>query len=156
MGKHQKQLDLDQGLPVDGIMVADPPFVEQFEPTATERRNMLIAGVKDFDAKVKPEPAEEAVDNFLAKPSASPGLGSGSAFRPQPMPTNEPENGFDWAKDSECIVLHEQPATAVYFGGGGHLVIRQTNGFEDDVTILVAPENITAFLEATAKRAREG
>jgi hypothetical protein len=43
----------------------------------------------------------------------------------------------------------------VYYGGGGHLVIRQTNGYEDDVTILIAPENVTAFLEGAAKRARE-
>jgi hypothetical protein len=66
----------------------------------------------------------------------------------------ETEDRFDWTKDADCIVLHEQPATAVYYGGGGHLVIRQTNGHEDDVTVLIAPENVTAFLEATAKKAR--
>ena len=57
---------------------------------------------------------------------------------------------FDWEKDDDCIILHEQPATAVYVGKGGHIVIRQTNGHEDDVTILIAPENTTVFQEGLA------
>jgi len=57
---------------------------------------------------------------------------------------------FDWEKDADCIILHEQPATAVYEGKGGHVVIRQTNGYEDDVTILIAPENANAFMDGFA------
>jgi hypothetical protein len=61
---------------------------------------------------------------------------------------------FDWEKDADCIILHEQPATAVYEGKGGHIVIRQTNGYEDDVTILIAPENATGFQEGLAEYLR--
>jgi hypothetical protein len=61
---------------------------------------------------------------------------------------------FDWEKAADCIILHEQPATAVYEGKGGHIVIRQTNGYEDDVTILIAPENATVFQEGLAEYLR--
>jgi hypothetical protein len=61
---------------------------------------------------------------------------------------------FDWERDADCIILHEQPATAVYEGKGGHIVIRQTNGFEDDLTILIAPENATVFQEGLAEYLR--
>jgi hypothetical protein len=60
------------------------------------------------------------------------------------------EDAFDWNEDADCIILHEQPATAVYHGKGGHVVIRQTNGLEEDVTIIIAPENATAFQEGLA------
>ncbi len=118
------------------------------EPTPTQRRKMLIAGVEDFDNKMKPETAEEAVDTFLAKSTVV-------LAQAAPRSLAEPDDRFDWHRDTDCVILHEQPATAVYFGGGGHLVIRQTNGYEDDITILIAPQNITEFLEATAKKARE-
>ena len=57
---------------------------------------------------------------------------------------------FNWDKDVDCIILREQPATAIYYGGGGHVVIRQTNGYEDDVTILIAPENANGFMDGIA------
>ena len=42
------------------------PKPEAPEPSASERRNLLINGVKDFDAKMPPETAAELVDRMLA------------------------------------------------------------------------------------------
>jgi len=67
-----------------------------------------------------------------------------------PLPRADDLDRFDWERDADCIVLREQPATAVYEGKGGHVVIRQTNGYEDDVTILIAPENANAFMDGFA------
>jgi hypothetical protein len=71
-----------------------------------------------------------------------------------PLARGDDPDRFDWEKDADCIILHEQPATAVYVGKGGHIVIRQTNGYEDDVTILIAPENATVFQEGLAEYLR--
>jgi hypothetical protein len=63
---------------------------------------------------------------------------------------------FDWNNpDEESIVLREQRATAVYRNRLGELIFRQQVWPDEDSFIYVTPENVTAFLEATAKRARE-
>jgi hypothetical protein len=66
-----------------------------------------------------------------------------------PVTVSDPDR-FDWEKDADCVILHEQPATAIYRGGVGHVVIRQTNGLEDDVTILIAPGNANRFMDGTS------
>jgi hypothetical protein len=148
-----KQLDLvggDQGLPKDSFVVTDPPFVEQLEPTPTQKGKMLIAGVEDFDAQVKPETAEEAVDNFLAKDLTASARRSGFVF-------NEPDkDDFDWNTD-DSIILTEQRATAAYRNKVGELVIRQRAGWCDDsdTFVYITPDNEVTFLEALAKRSRE-
>lgn len=145
-----KQLDLaDQGLPTDPFVVTDLPFVEQLEPTPTEKRKMLIAGCEDFYSKYPPGPsevrsAEEAVDNAIAKRLVSLAPGTSSILS-APGPAD-----FDWVDNADCVILKEQPATAIYHGKGGHIVIRQTNGLDDDVTILVTPENANAFMDGIA------
>jgi hypothetical protein len=133
------------------------------EPTATEKRKMLIAGVEDFDAKVKPETAEEAVDNFLAKGAlareavetkvrstansilASAGL----------PPVDRDYDDFDWYEDPS-VVLRSQPATAIYHNNKGHIVIRQERSWSEDSDpyVMISPENAVTFMEALAKRAR--
>lgn len=60
-------------------------------------------------------------------------------------------DSFDWEADADCVILKEQPATAIYHGSGGHIVIRQTNGHEEDVTILIAPENANTFMDGVAE-----
>jgi hypothetical protein len=82
--------------------------------------------------------AQELIDGALEK-------------RRSPLITaSDPADRFDWDKDADCVILKEQPATAIYHGGGGHVVIRQTNGLEEDVTILIAPENANRFMDGIA------
>jgi hypothetical protein len=123
----------------------------QLELTAGKTREELLKATAphiDFEGPAFKE-SLKAIDEIEVAEAATAVLGK------TVPPLDHTYERFDWSKDNDCVILHEQPATAVYLGGGGHLVIRQTNGLEDDVTLLIAPQNITAFLEATAKRARE-
>ena len=63
---------------------------------------------------------------------------------------------FDWNTD-DAVILKEQRATAVYHNKMGELIIRQRAAWDDeqDTFVYVAPENVTAFLEGAAKKARE-
>lgn len=73
-------------------------------------------------------------------------------------PTVDRDYGdFDWA-DDPAVVLRSQPATAIYHNPMGHLVIRQERSWaqEDDPYVMISPENAVTFMEALAKRAREG
>jgi hypothetical protein len=82
-------------------------------------------------------------------PLATPTQAPTDFKRSSPAQAFDPDR-FDWEKDADCVILHEQPATAIYHGGGGHVVIRQTNGHEEDVTILIAPENANRFMDGIA------
>ncbi len=55
---------------------------------------------------------------------------------------------FDWSNPSD-IVIHEQPATAIYFNPAGRLVIRQKAELycEEDTFVFIAPNNIEAFID---------
>lgn len=57
----------------------------------------------------------------------------------------------------DAIILREQRATAVYHNRLGELIIRQKAAWDDerDTFVYVEPENVTAFLEGAAKKARE-
>jgi hypothetical protein len=62
---------------------------------------------------------------------------------------SEPEPEFDWTND-DSVVLHHQPAIAVYFNKQGGLVIRQQrDGFyeNEDTIIVITPENMETFLD---------
>jgi hypothetical protein len=50
--------------------------------------------------------------------------------------------GFDWAND-ECVVLHKQPAIAVYPNNMGTIVIRQERDWDEDEDTII----VTASLE---------
>jgi hypothetical protein len=63
-----------------------------------------------------------------------------------PAATPEPSGDFDW-NDAEAVVLHEQPATAVYFNKEGSLVIRQRRWPDDDAFIYIAETSIADFLD---------
>lgn len=127
-------------------------------PTATEKRNMLTAAVKDFDQKYPPGPAEgtavESVDDFLKKEAVAEATErmfktieakTGIDMRPQPP---EPPDPFDWNTD-ESVALIEQPRTAIYFNKREQLVIRQEAGMcdEDDAYVFIAPSNVQTFLD---------
>jgi hypothetical protein len=57
-------------------------------------------------------------------------------------------DSFDWIND-ESVILHEQPATAIYFNPKEGLVIRQRSGdfYDDrDPFVVINAENIEDFL----------
>lgn len=105
------------------------------------------------------EDMEEAARAVLhsVSPAAAAALERSSPL-PRCGPTAELDDDFDWNNpEEESIVLREQRATAVYRNPAGELVVRQKAGALDDrdAFVWVSPENVTEFLEATAKRARE-
>lgn len=99
---------------------------------ASDFREMLIAGVKDFDSKIPPESAETVVDAAIAKGIVQPPA----------------EDDFKW-NDPQGVLLQEQRATAIYRNSMGGIVIRQERGWdeEDDSYVIIAPENEQAFLD---------
>lgn len=103
-------------------------------PTPTERRHMMIEGVKDFDAHFPQPTPEEAVDSAIAK---------GATLATDP-------DRFDWSsegEDADSIVIPEQLATAVYTNKAGEIVIRQKRWPDDDVYIFLTPDAAPRFLE---------
>jgi hypothetical protein len=68
---------------------------------------------------------------------------------PKP-PADAPEasSDFDW-NDDDSIVLHEQPAIAVYINQSGGLTIRQERSWNqaDAIIIAIAPENVGTFID---------
>jgi hypothetical protein len=112
--------------------------IPQKPPTATERRNMLINGVKDFDAKHPPQTAEEAVDNAIAAGKVS-------------LAVNDPEEDpdeFRWHDpDERSVVFREQRATAIYFNKANELVIRQQAWPDEDSYIFIGEHLHQAFLD---------
>jgi hypothetical protein len=67
---------------------------------------------------------------------------------PEKSPEDAPEGNseFDW-NDTESVVLHEQPRTAVYWNTDGQLIIRQYNWPDDDSVILIASNSIDEFID---------
>jgi hypothetical protein len=58
---------------------------------------------------------------------------------------------FDWTgEDRDSIIVHHQPAIAVYRNADGHVVIRQEGhyGPEEDHFVLVRPENAARLVDA--------
>ncbi|MCW2110469.1 hypothetical protein [Bradyrhizobium elkanii] len=64
---------------------------------------------------------------------------------------------FNW-HDDDSIILREQRATAAYRNRAGELIIRQKADWDEerDTFVFISPENEVTFLEALAKRQREG
>jgi hypothetical protein len=62
-----------------------------------------------------------------------------------PEPAGQ-EGEFDWS-DTECVVLPEQPETAVYWNPRGELAIRQRRWPDDDSIIYITRANIDTFLD---------
>jgi hypothetical protein len=64
---------------------------------------------------------------------------------------------FDWYRD-DCIVLREQPATAIYVNNTGSLVIRQEKTWDrdEDTFVYVRPEYAINFAKYLLKVAGHG
>lgn len=62
---------------------------------------------------------------------------------------------FSWTDDKDAIVLHEQPATAVYINGDSFIVIRQNNWPDDDSYIVIDPQNAALLACVLDEKARE-
>jgi hypothetical protein len=65
-----------------------------------------------------------------------------------PRATPEPSGEFDWSSD-DSIVLHHQPAVAVYINEAGGLTIRQERNWDEDqdTIIAIAPESVSEFID---------
>lgn len=124
------------------------------EETPTNRRHMLINAAADF-MRLNPDQddgatPEQAVDDAIAKGIVS--LAPGRC-PPPPGVVDEPE--FDpFSSDSEDLVIPHQPAIAVYENTAGAVVIRQHRD-DDDVVILVRPENVEVLVKRLRQVAEE-
>jgi hypothetical protein len=134
-----KQLELTAGKTREELLIQSlPSHIDPESPAFKADR-----------ARVEKIEKEEAARAVLA--ASGPVMGSGYAFG-----VRDGES-FDWDTD-EAIVLRSQPATAVYHNNAGHLVIRQERRWDEemDPVVTISPENAVTFMEALAKRAREG
>lgn len=128
---------------------------KQLELTAGKNREELLLQTLPVDTDSPAFKADMAKVDKIEKEEAAravlgnvPGLGSGLAF-------GATIDDFDWDTD-DAVILKEQRATAVYHNKAGELIIRQRASWcdEGDTFVYVTPENVTAFLEAAAKKAR--
>jgi hypothetical protein len=133
---------------------------KQLELTVGKTREELLADTMphiDVDGAAFKE-SLKVVDQIEKEEAARAvlGLGDKVAASKAPLQSIVDEDDFDWNTD-DSIVLREQRATAVYHNRHGELIIRQKAAWDDerDTFVYVEPENITAFLEAAAKKARE-
>jgi hypothetical protein len=86
-------------------------------------------------------------------PLGNPSLAAEAATEPAPDDGFE----FDWYRD-DCIVLREQPATAIYINNTGSLVIRQEKTWDrdEDTFVYVRPEYAINFAKYLLKVAGHG
>jgi hypothetical protein len=144
-----KQLELTAGKTREELLLATAPHIDPESPALKADLKKIgkiemaeaataVLGADAIDAKVK-----STANSILA----SVGL----------PPVDRHFDDFDWATD-ESVVLHEQRATAVYQNRFGGLVIRQEKAWDEDGDpfIVIGSENTVTFMEALAKRAREG
>jgi hypothetical protein len=126
-----KQLELTEGKSREELILATAPHIDPNSPALKTDR--------------------EKLDKIELAEAAGAVLGSGYAFREEVA-----EEDFDWNTD-DSVILKEQRATAVYHNKLGELIIRQRAAWDDDrdAFVYVTPENVVAFLEGAAKRARE-
>jgi hypothetical protein len=126
-----KQLELTAGKTREELILATAPHIDPNSPALKADR--------------------EKLDKIELAEAAGAVLGSGYAFREE-----VDEEDFDWNTD-DSVILKEQRATAVYHNKLGELIIRQRAAWDDDrdTFVYVMPENVVAFLEGAAKRARE-
>lgn len=100
-------------------------------PSPEQVRDMLTAAGEDFDRQHPPRTIAQSVERVLAEP-----------------PAVDDADDFQW--DDDSVVLHDQPATAIYFNKFGGLVIRQEARWpsdEDDPYVVIAPNNVAAFID---------
>jgi hypothetical protein len=123
-----KQLELTAGKTRAELLQDTAPHID-FEGASFKESLKVVGGIEKDEAA-------RAV------------LGSGAAF--------VDEDDFDWNTD-DAIILREQRATAVYHNKLGELIIRQKAAWDNerDTFVYVEPENVIAFLEGAAKKAKE-
>src|SRR5262245_6646022 len=83
----------------------------------------------------------------LTPPTPSIGNGKPAVIRPaeKDAAADSPDD-FDWS--GEDVIIHEQPATAIYFNANGALVIRQQRDYpEDDPFVFIGAEHIEGFID---------
>jgi len=128
-------------------------FVEEPKPSVAEKRAAIESELRDDPSRSDREIGRTVgVDHkTVAKarskiiPIASP---AGSPWKPE-TPAVEKEPEFDpFEPGSEEMVVHHQPAIAVYPNPFGAIVIRQecTTRDDEDPVILVRPEHLDALI----------
>jgi hypothetical protein len=118
--------------PPNAVDVAELPL----PPSPTEKRDMLIRATTDFDKVFPPESPAAAIDRSVAEGKIS------LATRDDDFEKVD----FDW-EDRECVVLPEQPQTAVYWNTQDELVIRQRRWPDDDPCIFVSRASVAEFID---------
>lgn len=135
--------------------------------TPTERRHMLIEGVKDFDRHNPPGPsdgtAEEAVDNAIAKSvvklapeheklvTAAVDQCNGQIARER-AERQAKAAAEDQANEEQMMVPRQSEITIQFRDDTGHWVIKQKNWPDDDAEIWINEEHMQAFLDALCDR----
>lgn len=133
---------------------------KQLELTAgMSREDLLLATAPDIDPESPAFKADMAkVDQIEEAEAAIAALGdkvAASRASVSSIVDIIDEDDFDWNKD-DAVILQEQRATAVYHNRLGELIIRQKAAWDDerDTFVYITSENVTAFLEGAAKKAR--
>ena len=91
--------------------------------------------------------------NSSQKKSPHPGsliLDGDAVETPSPIKQESSPQQFDWRDAGNSIVVHHQPAIAVYKDGDGSVVVRQEDEWGDgsDNTVYFAPELAEKIVEA--------
>lgn len=103
-------------------------------PSPTERRQCLINGVKDFDAKFTKTP-EEAVDEAIAD-----GKASLRVLDNDEAPSIE-------VPEAVTVLCDAQAETTAFISTTGHLIIRQEAWPDEPHQIFISKNNISTFID---------
>jgi len=67
--------------------------------------------------------------------------------------SDQERDDFRW-RDNECVVIPEQPATAVYCSDAGYVVIRQEGSYPlEDMSVILTPESAVRVANALVAQA---
>lgn len=80
-------------------------------------------------------------------PSLLPAIPERPSPQNEPAADSEPSSEFDWSRDRDDVVAHEQPASAVHWNPRGQLVIRQLHPLgDDDAYVYFSPQSLPALI----------
>jgi hypothetical protein len=135
-----KQLELTAGMSREDLLLATAPDIDPESPA-------FKADMAKVDQIEKAEAARAVLGDKVAASRAS----VSSIVEADIID----EDDFDWNKD-DAVILQEQRATAVYHNRLGELIIRQKAAWDDerDTFVYITSDNVMAFLEGAAKKAR--
>jgi hypothetical protein len=107
----------------------------------------------------RPMKSHEVTDaSAIELPLISPTVGPDAATLEPDAASASDDGEFDWFDANDCIVLREQPATAIYVNKSEALVIRQEKSWDrdEDSFIYIRPEYAIGFAKRLLKVAGHG